>query len=366
MSKDKINIRQFTLFVTLFTIGSSILFIPLSSATSAKQSGWISILIGMCATLGIVWMYLALAREAPGCTLVEMNRKWLGKWLGSLTSIFYIITTLILAGPSLLYYLGEFMVVEIMMRTPMEVLIIMFAVVVCMGMRMGLTTLGRAAEVLFALFVVLFVLLILFSIPNMKLEQLRPVFATGTSSILGAALDYVSFSGMPLIVLLMLYPLVADSPHAAKAYYGGTIIGGGFLLIMTVVCVSVIGVENTLQQAYPSYELAKKINIAGVLTRIEVIMATIWIISLFFKLILYFYAGIKGMAQLLRIENERLLVLPIGVMMVVLSLMEYPDTAYRSWWDSKIWPPYIATFGFLLPVLLLVIAKLRKLRSPSG
>jgi spore germination protein KB len=52
--------------------------------------------------------------------------------------------------------------------------------------------------------------------------------------------------------------------------------------------------------------------------------------------------------------------------MIVLALIEYPDTAYRSWWDSKIWPPFIATFGLFLPLLLLAIAKLSKSRGASG
>ncbi|TMV46942.1 spore gernimation protein KB [Paenibacillus mesophilus] len=366
MNNDKVNARQFMLFAALFTVGSSILFIPLSSAASAKQSGWIAILIGMVVTLGYVWLYMALVREAPGCTLVEMSRKWLGKWLGTLVSVCYIITVLLMTGPSLLYYLGEFMSAQIMTQTPMEVIIILFALVVFMGMRMGMGTLGRAAEVLFPVFAVLFVSLIVFSIPDMKAEQLRPVIAVGAKSILGAVLDYVSFSAMPLIFMLMVYPLVSDTSKAAKALYIGTLVGGAFLLAMTVVCVSVLGVEYTVQQTYPSYELAKKINIGDILTRIEVIMATIWIISLYFKLIIYFYAGIKAVAQLLRLGSERTLVFPVWVIMIVLSLIEYPDTAYRSWFDSKIWPPYAITFGIFLPLLLLAIAKLGKSRNASG
>jgi spore germination protein KB len=366
MNKDNVNDRQFMLFVTLFTIGSSILFIPHSAAATAKQDSWLAILIGMGGTLGLIWLYIRLARNAPGCTMVEMNRKWLGKWLGPFVSILYLFNVLFLAAASLLHYLGDFMVTKIMTQTPMTILIVLFALVVAMGLRMGLGTLARAADVFFLIFAILFAAMIVFLTPEMKAENMQPAFAGGVRSVIGAAFDYVSFSGMPIVFMLMIYPsVVADSPKAAKAFYMGSLLGGFFLLIITVVCISVLGVENTVQQSYPSYALAKQINIGNILTRIEVIMATLWIISLYFKLILYCYAGIKGIAQLLGIGNERILVLPIGALVVVFSIIIYPDTTYRAWWDSEIWPSYSLVFGLFLPVLLLMIAKLRKKTGSS-
>ncbi|TNJ67952.1 spore gernimation protein KB [Paenibacillus hemerocallicola] len=360
MNNDVVNVRQFMQLVALFTIGSSILFIPLSSASSAKQDSWMAILAGMAVTLGLVWLYVRLARQAPGCTLVEMNRKWLGKWLGSIVSLLYIATTLFLGAPSLLFYMGEFMATQIMTQTPMPVLNALFMLVVVMGLKLGLGTLARAAEVLFPIFAALFVALALLASPEIKPEHLQPAFAIGAKPFLRAVVDYVGFSGMPLVFILMLHPsVVGDTPKAEKAFFLGSVIGGAFLLVITMVCISVLGVENTVQQAYPSYALAKKINVGNILSRMEVFMATLWIISLYFKMILYSYAGLRGIAQLLRIGNERLLVLPLGATMVVLSLIMYPDTAYRDWWDSKIWPTYIATFGFLIPVVLLLVAKLR-------
>ncbi|MDF2714583.1 MAG: spore gernimation protein [Paenibacillus sp.] len=367
MNNDKVDVRQYMLLVVLFTIGSSILFIPLSSAAAAKQSGWIAILIGMAVTIGLIRMYIALARLAPGCTLVDMNRKWLGKWLGSAVSIFYAGNSLLLAASSLIYYVGDFMTTKILTDTPISVINIMFALVVVMGLRMGLGTLGRAADVLFPVFAVLFAAMILFVAPEMKAENMQPVFASGAKQIAEAVFDYISFSGMPVIYFLMIYPsLVADSPKSAKAFYMGSVIGGSFLLIIAVAGVAVMGVEETVNHAYPSYALAKKINIGNFITRIEVIMATIWIISLYFKVIIYFYAGMKGFAQLLNIRNEKVLLLPLGMLMVVFSLIMYPSGVYRSWWDSKIWPPYAMTFGIFLPLLLLAIAKLSKSRNASG
>lgn len=359
-NNDKVNVRQLGLFAVLFTVGSSILFIPSGSAAAAGPDGWIAILVGMAGSLGIIGLHMRLARQAPGRTLVEMNRKWLGKWLGPLCSFFFSVNAILLSAASLLFYLGDFIATQIMTDTPMTVIHLLFALVVVMGLRMGIGTMGRAAEVLFPVFAGLFAVMILLLAPDIQPHYLQPAFTSGAKGIARAAIDYMSFSGLPFIYFLMLYPSVDAKPsESAKALYIGSLAGGFFLLAITVVCIAVLGVENTVQHSFPSYALARKINIGNVLTRIEVIMATLWIISLYFKLVLYFYAGLKGMAQLLKIGDERQLVLPFGVLLVLFSLLMYPDKAYQSWWDSEIWPIYAATLGLLFPLVLLALAKLR-------
>lgn len=365
MNQRKITARQLKHLVTLFTVGSSILFIPLSTSSQAKQDAWISILLGMAFSLGLIALYSAISRLAPGCTIVEMNRKWLGRWFGSAVSVLFIVTALMIGAASLISYLGDFFITQIIDDTPAPIVHTLFALVVLMGMRLGIGTLARASEVMYPAFFILFVALIVMVLPNMKPEHLQPAFTSGVKPVLSGMLDYVSFSSMPLVYFLMIFPSRVDAPRkeAVKAFYIGSLTGGAYLLIITVVCISVLGLGNTLQQVYPSYALAKKINIAEFLTRIEVIMATLWIISLFYKLIVYFYAGLRGIGQLLQLKDDTVLVAPICMMLVVMSLLMYPNTAYVKMWDGKIWPPYIQTFGLFLPLLLWIIGSVRNARQ---
>ncbi|MEF3312419.1 endospore germination permease [Paenibacillus sp. GYB004] len=371
MNPRKITARQLQHLVTLFTVGSSILFIPLSISSQAGQDAWISIALGMVFSLGLIALYSAVAKLAPGSTIVELNRKWLGKWLGSAVSVLFAATAIIVGAASLISYLGMFIVTQTMDDTPAYVIHILFALVVWMGMRCGIGTLARASEVMYPAFFFLFAALIVLVAPNMKTEHLQPAFVSGMKPILGGMLDYVSFSSMPLVYFMMIFPRIVDATRkeAVKAFYLGSLAGGAYLLIITVVCTSVLGLQNTLQQVYPSYALAKKIDIANFLTRIEVIVATLWIISLFYKLIVYFYAGLKGIGELLQLKDDSVLIAPLCVLIVVMSLTMYPNTQYVKMWDSKIWPPYIQTFGLFLPLLLWIVGTARRARqgtTPAG
>lgn len=64
-----------------------------------------------------------------------------------------------------------------------------------------------------------------------------------------------------------------------------------------------------------------------IIQRIESVMAGMWILSIFFKTAIYFYACVIGAAELLAVRNYRFLVIPIGILSVIFSTIVYPDVA---------------------------------------
>ncbi|XOK64267.1 GerAB/ArcD/ProY family transporter [Paenibacillus elgii] len=358
---NQITSRQFMLLVALFTIGSSVLFVPAGAAAAAKQDAWISILAGIGLSLLLICLYNAVANLYPGLTLVEMSEKLLGKWLGAIVSLFLIVNTFAVGGVSLIDFAGTFVTRQIMPATPVLAANILFGAIAIWGMRLGLGTVARAAEVLFPLITALFIVMILTVSPNMKLEHLQPAFTAGVKPIIKSCISYLAYSTLPVVFFLMIYPSCVKEPKQTfKTMLLGSMVGGLFLLTITTVCVVVLGAEGTSRQAYPSYTLAKKINIANFITRIEVLMATLWFLSLYFKLMIYFFAGMKGLAQLLKLRDNRALVLPLGLLSLVFSRIFYPSAAYRQLWDEKIWPLYAGTSGLIIPLLLLAIGTVRK------
>ncbi|WP_163856273.1 GerAB/ArcD/ProY family transporter [Paenibacillus elgii] len=362
---DKMTRRQFLILVILFSIGSSILFIPSAAARDVKQGAWIPIVAGIGTGLLIVLLLMRVAHRYPDLTYVEINRRLLGKWMGTIVSVVSFVACYVLGASTLVYYMGDFMTTQVMRTTPEYMIHIMFTLIVVMGLLLGLKTLAFTAEVLFPIVVVLFAALIVFVSPKIQLEHFQPVFEAGILPILKGVFSYMSYTSFPLVFFLMIYPsAVQGGMKASGAFLLGSFIGGMFLLIVTAACVGVLGAEQTARQFYPSYALAKRINIANFITRIEVIVAAFWIIALYFKTVIYFYASVKGMAQLLKLDDERVLVIPLGLLMVPLSLFTYPSSAYQLQWDEKVWPVYSITIGLLFPLLLVAAGAFRKKIKP--
>lgn len=359
METSIIGIRQFTILVTLFTVGSSILITPAGLAAEAKQDAWISAILAVCLGLLTVYLYHALVRQFPNQTLVEMCEGIFGIWIGKIVSLLYFSFFLLLAA-LVLRNIGDFMTTQVLPDTPLPFIIIIFLAAVIMANWLGLETIARAGEIFFPWVMLFFFAMVIFLLPQIRLIQLKPYLGEGIMPVIRASLTLIGTPFMELIVLLMVIPFVNCDKKAIKAFLVGTAIAGFILIIITLISILVLGPAITARQMYPSYNLAKKISIGGFLERLEVIMAGIWFITIFFKLTICFYASALSFAQIMKMKVIRPLLLPLGMILIVLSIVSYPNASYFLNFVSKIWFTYAFTFGFLLPVCMIGIALFRK------
>jgi spore germination protein KB len=102
------------------------------------------------------------------------------------------------------------------------------------------------------------------------------------------------------------------------------------------------------------------------LERIEVILAVMWILTTYYKITFYFYILNLALAQIVRIKEYKVLLYPMGMIITVLSIVISPNAAYFNDTISKYWPFYDSTFSVFLPLLLLIVAFLRKKHEKIG
>ena len=361
MMKDvKINAYQFLVLVIFFTIGTSILVIPSNLAAQVKQDAWISAIIGTAIGLLIVWLFCTIAQWFPDLTYVQIIEKLLGKWIGKAVSILFILISLLYTA-NLLFQSGTFLNIHAMPNTPMSALNILMVMIIVMGVRQGLETIARSAEILIIIFFILFIFLVIFVAPEVKFENLQPVFESNIKAIFTSSFFYIALSTLNAVILLMIYPaFINKSKQAKTSFIIGSLIGGIIIIVLTLLCIAVMGADRTAREIYPGYELAKRINIADFIQRIEGLMAALWIITLYFKATLYFYASVLGIAQVLNLNDYRPLTLPLGVITVVLSLIIYPNLVYQQEWDTTTGISITLINGLIVPLILVVAYKIRK------
>lgn len=361
--EEKVSTRQFTIFMSLFTMGTAILTVPANQASYAGRDGWLATIMGAVLGLLLVWLYTSIGKRHPSHSLVQLNEKLLGKWAGKALSLLFIVL-LFIGGPAqVLYYVGNFMTSQMMPDTPIQAFHIVFALVVVMGARLGLEVLGRAAELLFPSFLLLFILFILLVAPQAKIDNVQPVLELGFRPMWPAVIYYLSLTALPAIAMLMIFPSQIDRPQEArKAFFVGYTFGAIVMILIVALSILVLGSDLTERNMYPSYALAKKISVGRFLERLEAVMAFIWFISLYFKLSLYFYATVTALAQIFNMKEYRPLVLPLGMIMVALSLIESPSSVYEQTSELTFWVPFMLLAGAVYPLLLLGLSVIRKAR----
>jgi spore germination protein KB len=360
MQNGKISSFQFLVLVIFFTVGTSILIIPSNLAKEVKQDAWIVSIIGTGIGLLVIWLFTTIAMWFPKLTYTQINEKIFGKILGKMISILFVLMTILYVS-ALLAHAGIFLITQMYPKTPMVFLNIMMALIMVMAVRLGLETIARSAEILIFVFFFLFILLTLTISPQIDLVNLEPFFQTKISSLFRSSIGLVAVSSISAIVLFMIFPaFVNEVKKARKNLFIGNLIGGLVIVIFTLLCIFVLGSNTTARQVYPTYALAKVINIGDFITRIEAGMASLWILGLFFKMVIYFYAAIFGLTQILNLKDYRPLSYPLGIIVVVLSLIIFPNIAYQDTFDAKVAIPLSLVIGLFFPLLLCLVYAFRR------
>ncbi|EJL20394.1 endospore germination permease [Brevibacillus sp. BC25] len=357
-NSDKIGSRQFIILVTFITIGDSILILPSIPATEAGHDGWLSGLIGMILGLAIVYLFCVVARIYPEQTLIEKNELIFGRWLGTFFSLFFL-GAILINGAVYIRTIGEFMTTHIMKQTPIDA--VMFLLVACAiyAVRLGLEAFARTSEIFFLWFVLTFVMFFLLLSPQFQFENLFPFLENGIKPVIRGVFSVTAFPFSELVIFLMITPLLDAKQKLTSAFLRGAIYGGACLLAVIFLSLLVLGPELVSRETFPSYSLAKRIHVGEFFQRQEAMMALMWFVSIYFKVVLYMYGFCVGIKQLLHLKEHQSLTLPICILFVAIAIIIVPNGAFL-YETYTYWPFFDLTNGFLYPLILIVGYWIRK------
>lgn len=364
-TKIVISPRQYTVLVSLHIIGSAILIIPSSLANIARQDAWIASLLALVLALLLMPLFRALATRFAGKDMIRFTEGLLGRFAGSTAILLFIVGVPFMIASFTLRNIGDFMTTQIMPETPIQAIHILILCVVVMGVRLGLEPIARTAEIFYPAVLLLTLLLICMVLPESKPVNLLPMLENGMLPIFRGGLTMLAYPFLESAFLIMLLPAVRDPKEGGKALLKGVIIGGVVLVIITTLTILVHGTSNTARQMFPSYILVRKINIGGIIDRVEIIMAIVWFVTNYIRLTLLFYITVTGITSVLRLKDYRSLTYPLALMLLTLSINIFPNAAV----DKKlvsVWSFYGLLWGIAFPLLLYFTAVIRGRQAPDA
>ena len=355
MIKTKITGRQLFSLTAGGSLGGSVLIIAALMASIAKQDAWIGSIVTVITGLPVIWVYVFLGSRFPNMNYIEIIRTVLGKWLGSVvaasTMLFYI------QGSSHVpWHVGDFITSQVMPETPAYVVNALFITAIAVAALYGLEAFARATEIFLIISTIMFIFAMVLVLPNAKIENLQPVLENGFLPVLKSSVFLSCFITYPLITIMMIYPVGIDNlREAKKSIFTGYFWAGSISFLAILMSILVLGWPITANTRYPAFRLAKEIDVGIIFSRIEFIVFVSWILTQFIINTLFFYAGITGLSQLLKLKNHKILVIPAAFLALIFSGIVFPDVIYQENWIAFGWVPYIITHSFIFPVLILVV-----------
>ncbi|WP_138753744.1 GerAB/ArcD/ProY family transporter [Paenibacillus sinopodophylli] len=366
INNAEITSGQIAKLLLLFALGSAALILPSAVTAIAKQDGWISMVIAGPFNYFILIVYLALAERFPNLSLAQYAEKIVGKWGGKVLTLFYILFFLLLSA-LVLRNISDFMSLSVLPLTPEWFIDSTFMLVVIYGVFLGIETIARTGEILFGWGMVV-IMVIIFSLFNQfDLRHFEPILYDGILRPLKGVYPVLGFPIGEFVFITAILPLVRqqDLQKLRKSLKVSAVLIAFLSVLFTVFLVGVMGVDETSRSPFAVYDMAKNINIEEILVRVEILVAMVWIGTVFMKLALCVYVLAVLTAQMLNLSTYRTLILPYAFIIVPLSLIAYRNVAHSRDFAMGVWTIYSLFHGFVLPFMLLVIAVIRKKKDGS-
>ncbi len=320
MNQEHITTKQMKVLLIFFLIGDMMWYLPSYTTSMVNQDAWLSSLIGIVFGIGVAILVYKFWNLFGGLSMVGIFRLVTGRVVGSVLTLLYILY-LLSAGSAQVRVIGDFMTTQMLTETPVRVVIALFAAVVLIAVRCGITVIGRTSQLFIMLFVFLFVLLFFMLLPESDIDNLKPFVSHSVVELARGSFYAMIYPYFQLITLLMVLPAMKKDPlekeikPLEQEMFRSMLFSAGAGMIVVLLSLTVLGTYMTEHQMYSTYTMAKKISIGNFIQRMEAILVISYVMSTYFKCTLTIYAMCKALTELMGLKDYRQLAFPVYVLL---------------------------------------------------
>jgi spore germination protein KB len=343
-------------------VATGIVILPAITAGLARQDLWLSPIIASVVGYMLIYVAYRLDKLYPKKTVMEYCIDVVGRIPGKALGFVFVFFYLHLGGIVIRQY-GEFIVGNFFLKTPMVAITGVTVLACAIAVRCGLEVLGRCSQSFITLLIVLILVVTVLLLPGMKPENVFPVMERGFVPILkGAASPMDWFSSY--FAFLFLFPFLSDRNKGMK---WGMLSVSAVMLTMVITNLTALFLfgELTADLSYPLMVAVRQISLAGFIEHIEAVVMSIWILGAFIQICMHYYIAVVGTAQWLGMNSYKPIVYPLGFLLMGLSVWVAPNLQVLSQFLGTSFAFYALAVRFIIPLLLYMIALLRKKRGKS-
>ncbi|BFH17494.1 hypothetical protein J6TS7_49720 [Paenibacillus dendritiformis] len=212
---------------------------------------------------------------------------------------------------------GEFIVGSVLIRTPHPVVVFCFIFVCAVAIRGGIEVIGRFSMLIAPVFLGFIVVVPHMLIPNLDLMQTFPVLEHGWKPIWkGSILPLTWFMEFALAGLIL--PFVKGNRSKWKWGKSAVALMLFTMVVTNLTCLWFFGTLTSMF-TFPIFAASRYISLGDFFEHMEAIIMVLRVLSGFVQVITWYYILVIGTAQWLKLEDDRPIVFPIGLLMVIMT-----------------------------------------------
>ncbi len=356
LEQGRISGSQLVFLMVGFLLGSSVIMTP---GRSVQQDAWIAIIIGAVEGGIFALISTTLARRFPGKTIVEILETAFGPYLGKVIAGMFIWYAFHI-GSIVIRNFTDFFTTTIMPETPSIVFAALLISVSAFAVGNGLEVITRCSLVLVPITIFLLITALLVQLNQLEFKNFLPLLETPIWELLKVSQSVAIFPFGETFFFLMIFPFLNQTKEYRNKTLIGILVAALILILVILRSIGALGATKSLF-TYPSYEAVKLINLPFVNTRFEIIVVINFLTMGFLKIAVLHYSTVLGLGQIFNLRSIRSLIIPIGVLMIIFSIINFTSISENFEFNETANPIYSMFFQLVIPLLTLMVVIIRKL-----
>jgi len=355
MNSDIITPKQFYRLMVILIISTGILDLPSISIRAAGNGGWLSPLLSSLIGLVDIGVIYVLVRLYPHGGLIQFciaaTGNFVGRVIGLTISLFFWN-----CGSNTFAEIIGFLHAYVLKRTPQLAISIFVLGGIAIILHMGIQGFSRLNELLFLMVYLVVIIGFIGVVGTFRTGAFLPLLDRGWIGVLKGAYVPSSWFGEFLLAGMFLENIVEKKSivrQLLKAYACSVIV----MVAAVVTVIGVFGSEAGATLNFSTFNVFRSIQLGDFFQHLEIVFEGPLIAFVLIKSIMFFYAGVRGMALSLKIpdSDSRSLIPPFMVMTLIVNQWLFPREAELNEFSLQIWPIYSLVIDVALPLCLLLV-----------
>lgn len=351
--------RQIAFILYCIIIGYGIINIPKNAAEIAGTGMWVTLIILTVIFMLITYMITYLQYVYEGKTIFEYGKDLVGKPITYLLTIIMLIYFLVHFAMIIRFY-GEIIKLNLLFRTPIAVICLVFFGVVCYAMTKGIKVIARICEIYGFLNLIGFIFINSLLVTKGKFINLQPLFVKEelTSYLKGLLKMIPTFLGMEVLLFLPI------SKGSNKKIFRYTTFMIGIIGIMYIFVAestaSVVGVEYVVFLKESLFSVVRGVDIYYLefLRRLDGVYMIFWTMNIICAVSLWGYGIMTFTSKIVPKVKTNYIAVAAAILAFILSQLP------KSKEQIELVLKYNSYLGIVIciviPGILLAITKVKK------
>lgn len=356
---EPVTNRQIAFMVFAAIVCYGFVNLPNDVADAAGTGGWISIIFTTAIVSLFTYFISYIGYNNENQTLFEYSQKLLGKTMGRIIIIIYIIYYILVFSMLIRAY-SEELTMTFFQKTPVWVLSLILMLVTAYALTKNLGTIGRIAEIYSLIAFIGFIIIHIIMITQGNYLNIRPIL--GSENII----NYVKASYKILVPflgseILMFIPISKKDNKGLAKYSVLTIVLIGLLYILIAEStIAVVGIEDVVYFDESVFKVLKGIDIPylEIFRRPDGAYVFFWTLNMSCALYIWSYGVVSLTGKLFKTTHKIYIIISVLILSFILS--KIPQN-YNEVEGAFSLIGYIGIFTLIvMPTILFIITKVKK------